>query len=42
MGIDGDYIGKMFDTNRSFTAAIYIQWRLPSLGSRVAITLSAF
>ena len=40
MSKDGEYSGKIFDTDLSVAAAIYIKWRLPSLGSRVAVTLS--
>ena len=37
--MDGEYSGKMFDTDLSVAAAMYIQWCLPGLGSRVAVTL---
>ena len=30
--------GKIFDTDQSAVAATYIHWRLPGLGSRVAVT----
>lgn len=30
--------GKIFDTDLSVTAATNKQWRLPSIGSRVAVT----
>jgi hypothetical protein len=38
VSIDGEYSGKIFDTDLSVVPAIYIQWRLPGLGSRVAVT----
>jgi len=40
VSIDGEYSGKIFDTDLSAVAATYIHWRLPGLGSRVAVTLS--
>jgi len=40
VSIDGEYSGKIFDADLSVAVAIYIQWRLPDLGSRVAVTLS--
>ena len=38
MSIYGEYSGKIFDTDLSAVAATYIHWRLPGLGSRVAVT----
>ena len=38
MSIDGEYSGKIFDTDLNAVAATYIHWRLPGLGSRVAVT----
>ena len=38
VSIDGEYSGKIFDTDLSAVAATYIHWRLPGLGSRVAVT----
>jgi len=35
-----EYSGKIFDTDLSAVAKTYIHWRLPGLGSRVAVTLS--
>jgi len=40
VSIDGEYSGKIFDTDLSAVAATYIHWRLPGLGSRGAVTLS--
>jgi len=40
VSIHGEYSGKIFDTDLSAVAATYIQWHLPGLGSRVAITSS--
>jgi hypothetical protein len=39
VSIDGEYSGKIFDTDLSVIAAIYIQWCLPGLGSSVIVTL---
>jgi len=39
VSIYGEYSGKIFDTDLSAVAATYIHWRLPGLGSRVAVTL---
>jgi len=41
VSIDGEYSGKIFDTDLSVAAALDIQWRLPGLGSRVAVTSSS-
>ena len=38
MSIYGEYSGKIFDTDLSAVAATYIHWRLPGLGSGVAVT----
>jgi len=38
MSIYGEYSGKIFHTDLSAVAATYIHWRLPGLGSGVAIT----
>ena len=40
MSIYGEYSGKIFDTDLSAVAATYIHWRLPGLGSCVAVTLT--
>jgi hypothetical protein len=40
LSIDGEYSGKIFDTDLSVVAAIYIEWCLPGLRSRVTVTLS--
>jgi len=39
VSIDGEHSGKMIDTDLSVRAAIYTQWRIPGLRSRVTITL---
>jgi len=39
VSIDAEYSGKIFDTDLSAVAATYTHWRLPSLGSRVAVTV---
>ena len=39
MGIYVEYSGKIFDTDLSAVAATCIHWRLPGLGSRVAVTV---
>ena len=38
--MDGVYSGKIFDTNLSIAAAIYIQWRIIGLGLCVTVILS--
>jgi len=40
VSIDGEYSGKIFDTDLSALAATYLHWRLPGLGSRAFVTLS--
>jgi hypothetical protein len=40
VSIDGDDTDKIFDTDLSDPMVTYIQWRLPGLGLRVAVTLS--
>jgi len=39
VSIYGEYSGKIFNTDLSAVAATYIHWRLPGLGSRVAVTV---
>jgi len=41
VSIYGEYSGRIFDTDLSAVAATYIHWRLPGLGSRVAVTVSS-
>jgi len=40
VSIYGGYSGKIFDTDLCAVAATDIHWRLPGLGSRVAVTPS--
>jgi len=40
VSIAGDYSGKIFYTDVSVAAAIYIQWLLPGLRSHVTVILS--
>jgi len=39
VSIYGEYSGMIFDTDLSAVAATSIHWRLPGLGSRVAVTV---
>jgi len=41
VSIDEEYSGNIFNTGLSAVAATYIHWRLPGLGSRVAVILSS-
>jgi hypothetical protein len=40
VSIDGESNGQILDTDQCDAAATYIQWRVPGIGSLVAVTLS--